>query len=133
LEQTSVSITCVTLLNCAVFDSLFFNGRRNRQLPSGPRTDRCMQYYRTGLLRNSSLCNPKPKPPKETSLIQGRPDALKPGAKPHDENASGADASHAREVNQRKTVVVDLNNPLACTTQTFDVKIKDIKEASVPK
>ncbi len=31
---------------------------------------------------------------------------------------------------KEKTVVVDLNNPLAGKTLTFDVKIKDIKEAA---
>jgi FKBP-type peptidyl-prolyl cis-trans isomerase SlyD len=57
------------------------------------------------------------------------PDALKVDTMLMMKTPQGPIPIRVKEIKE-KTVVVDLNNPLAGKTLTFDVKIKDIREAS---
>lgn len=57
-------------------------------------------------------------------------DALKPGAMLMMKTPQGQTIPMRVKEIKEKTVVVDLNNPLADKTLTFDVKVKDIKEAA---
>ncbi|HXG50635.1 MAG TPA: peptidylprolyl isomerase [candidate division Zixibacteria bacterium] len=57
--------------------------------------------------------------------------SLDPGTVLMMQTPQGPIPIRVREVKE-KTVVVDLNNPLAGKTLTFDVTIKDIQEASAP-